>query len=163
MNLAYTFLIVLFTGSVSLHQNKVSGTYSNAFGEKIIFYEDSTFKYTWNFDLMGSWTKGKWKVQDKKLLLEIIPIYDTLIYLDANQSLVRSLTLSDNEKPEMISAHDHLIHILTSGGQNTYLPNNLFQIKGNRLIIIKNGRPEIQKVRSLTTDKYHTWFVKNEE
>jgi hypothetical protein len=79
------FLIaaVLFFISEANAQSKYVGHYRDFGGHSIDINTDSTFEFTWRFDLQGSWTKGKWSVHKDTIYFTMIPVYDTLIYTDS--------------------------------------------------------------------------------
>ena len=56
--LAFAFLLTFSIGLTA--QDKVVGRYRDYFGNRIQLNVDNTFKYTWNFDMAASWTKGTW-------------------------------------------------------------------------------------------------------
>jgi len=68
-------------------QNKVAGHYSNYFGGSLNIAPDSTFKYSWHFDLQGSWTKGKWRITKDTVYFDMIPVYDTVSYATKTRRL----------------------------------------------------------------------------
>jgi len=77
---------------------------------------DATFKYSWHFDLQGSWTKGTWRVNNDTVYFHMIPIYDTIRYKGRDNRMVDSLILSVDEKSGQITMQD--AGVLYSGGQN---------------------------------------------
>lgn len=152
------FSALLFTCFVD---KDYTGTYANAFGSEIELRQDGTFKYTWDFDLMGSWTTGTWKVSSDTLRLHIVPVYDTLAKYNSEKIFIKdTLVLSANEKSDRIQEMEYISTLLSSGGQNRQLPDTLFFIKKDKLIAVKNGRLQTKKVKSLNTEKYRPWYVK---
>jgi len=77
-------IAILLSISFSLFAQKImAGRYRDYFGSRIELNVDSTFKYTWNFDLSASWTKGTWTLVGDTVYFQMIPTYDTLSH--ANQ------------------------------------------------------------------------------
>ena len=64
-------LCLLFCSLVSFCQSKLVGKYKDYFGNTIEIKNDSTFYYTWRFDLMYSWSQGKWTVANDTVYLKI--------------------------------------------------------------------------------------------
>lgn len=159
------YIIFLFS-SICFSQTKYLGIYSDAFGNKIELLENNNFRHTWHFDLAASWTIGKWKISNDTLKLEIVKVYDTLTVVDKKKNITTdSLVLASDEIPKRITESQNAIKSLLSGGQNRVLPNILFLIKVNKLIIIKkNGKLQTEKIPGfLRNEKYHTWYIKRED
>ncbi|MBZ5857315.1 hypothetical protein [Flavihumibacter profundi] len=154
------FLIILSTSSFG--QNRMLGRYRDYFGSRVELSSDSTFKYSWQFDLASSWTKGTWTLVNDTLFFHMKPIYDTLLYLNRSNSLVDTLILSEDEKPERISFSDTIY--LSSGGQNYQIcPDKLF-FKNERLYKIWNGSLVRKKQKGFWTGKkWDPWFFKSED
>lgn len=55
-------------------QNKIIGSYRDHLGSHVQLNMDNTFKYTWNFDMAVSWTKGTWKLNGDTICFHMIPI-----------------------------------------------------------------------------------------
>jgi len=160
------YLILLFS-SICFSQNKSIGIYKDAFGNKLVLLENNNFKHTWRFDLAASWTIGKWKISNDTLKLEIVKVYDTLTLIDKKTNFIKdSLVLASDENPKRITKTQNAIKSLLSGGQNRSLPNLLFLIKNNKLIIIKeNGKLETEKITCFwdARKKAKTWYIKQDE
>jgi len=159
--LSITFLLVLPFALFA--QDKIIGRYRDYFGNRVQLNADNTFLYTWNFDMAASWTKGTWLLINDTVFFHMVPIYDTLSHPSSNNSIVDTLVLSDDEKPERITPLQNAAIALSSGGQNrmTY-PNKLLFRKG-RLYKIENGSLVIKKQKGFWTGKkWDPWFFKSD-
>jgi hypothetical protein len=145
-----------------LAQDKRIGRYRDYFGNRIELKPDSTFKYTWHFDLQSSWTKGTWTVVKDTVFLYMVPVFDTLHYTNRNNLSVDTLILSPDEKPERISAIDN--SVLLSYGQNYRVyPDKLFSRK-EKLYKIRNGSLVKKKQKGIRTSKmWNPWYFKNDD
>lgn len=143
-------------------QDKRVGRYRDYFGNRIELNADSTFRYTWNFDLQSSWTKGSWTTLNDTVFFHKLPVYDTLRYTNQNNFSVDSLMLSTNEKSEIIRAVD--TNVLLSYGQNYRVyPDKLFSRKG-RLYKIRDGFLFKKKQKgSWTNKKWNPWYFKGDD
>ncbi|MCG9899329.1 MAG: hypothetical protein MH132_04960 [Hydrotalea sp.] len=83
-------------------QNKLTGRYRDYFGNRIQLNSDSTFKYTWHFDMQSSWTKGIWWLKGDTIYFQMIPVYDTISKTNSNKITTDSLVLSQDETPERL-------------------------------------------------------------
>ena len=166
-------------------QNKLTGRYRDYFGNRIQLNSDSTFKYTWHFDMQSSWTKGIWRLKGDTIYFQMIPIYDTISKINSNQITTDSLVLSQDETPERIFLqtmtttsvninstektipkiyHDNLGALLSSGGQNKRYYLEKLIVKNGRLYQIINGKPHRKKVKGFWTNKkWPTWYFKSDE
>ena len=112
-------------------QHKIPGHFENFDGSAIDLCPDSTFYFSWHFDMMGSWTKGSWSCDRETIVLTMIPIYDTVTYTTDNKGSTDSIMLSLDTIPERKSSE--LSNVLYSGGQNMHpcptRPLNTFQMK----------------------------------
>lgn len=137
----------------------VHGEYYNHFGSKLKINPDSTFLYSWDFDLASSWSKGKWEVKNDTVYFSVIPVFDTLRIARKKDSLI----LSANQVAELITDTDSPVTaLISSGGQNRHQMSPKLYYKGDRLYEIgKHGKPITGKHKAFWTDKkYGTWFVK---
>ncbi len=152
----FYFLLILFFSFGSIPVEKVEGEYYNYFGSTLKINTDSTFIYTWRFDLMSSWTIGKWELKDRVVNFEVTPIYDTL-RIDGKKD---TLVLSEDDISGLINSN---LNILSSGGQNR-IPMHFSRLffKDHKLYMIDNkGKIIKDKVKGNWGNKrYHTWFVK---
>ena len=144
--------------------NKLIGSYSDYFGNQIKFNTDSTFSYSWHFDLASSWSEGTWRLQNDTLYLKIVPIYDTIKQKRPDGKIVDSLVLSDDKKAEVISTVNTL-GAISAGGQNRNpCPDKLLFRKEKLFTIDKKGKPIKKKIRGfLTTKKWEPWYFKQDE
>lgn len=158
------FLIVLLPLMLSLKataQKTFVGQYHDAFGSKIELNSDSTFKFTFNFCLTSSWTKGILTINNNTLYLKMVPIYDTLKYTGQHGKLLDSLVLSVDENPGQVTLEETAV--VSSGGQNIMpYPDKLFY-KNHRLYkIADSGKLIKKKVKGFGyTRKHVPWFVKD--
>ena len=111
-------------------QDKFVGNYYNHFGSEFKLNSDSTFEYTWRFDLASSWTNGIWHVGNDTIYLQAVPVYDTL-RSEANKgnviNAVNSIVLSSNSKAESITKAQHIVSGIVGGGQNRQaIPTKLY-------------------------------------
>ena len=145
-------------------QDKVIGRYRDYFGNRIQLNADNTFKYTWNFDMSASWTKGTWSIKNDTVYFHMLPTYDTLSHVNSNNFTVDTLILSDDEIPERITPIQSASIVLSSGGQNrmTY-PDKLLFKKG-RLYKIQNGNLIVKKQKGFwTSKKWDPWYFKSND
>ncbi|REG91125.1 hypothetical protein [Flavobacterium aquicola] len=159
------YLIFCFS-SICFSQNKHLGIYNDASGNKIELFENNKFRHTWQFDLSASWTTGKWSISNDTLKLEAVKVYDTLNVFDKKNNRYKdSLVLAEDEIPKRINETQNAIKSLSSGGQNRVLPNTLFFLKKNKLIIIKaDGKLQTEKIKGFFGNKtYNTWYRKRDE
>ena len=140
------------------------GKYRDYFGSEIIINRDSTFKYTWHFNLFSSWSNGKWTIKSDTIYLKTIPIYDTLTYTNSNGKLVDSLVLSDDEHPKRIYPTIITNNGLLGGGQNHRpCPERLFYRDNKLYAFTDKGKLVRKKVRGFWSRKkfdpmYHKEF-----
>ncbi|MEK8181254.1 hypothetical protein WMW71_12980 [Flavobacterium buctense] len=150
-------ILILFL--INGQHGNVEGEYYNHFGSKLKINSDSTFLYTWHFDLESSWSKGTWKMKNDTINFKVIPVFDTLRRINLKDTLI----LSVDEKPELITEQNGSItHFLSSGGQNVQKMNVKLYFDGEKLIEIKrNGKLDKAKHKAFWENKkYYTWFVK---
>lgn len=156
---------ILLSLSFSLFaQKKVVGRYRDYFGSRIELNADSTFKYTWHFDLSGSWTKGTWFLKNDTVYFNMIPTYDTISYKNNSSASSDKLILSVDETPERLTPEQYTGMGLSSGGQNLQsYPDKLF-FKRGRLYKIYNRRLVVKKQTGFWTNKkWNPWFFKSED
>ena len=146
-------------------QGQVPGEYYNNFGSTLKFNTDSTFEYTWRYDLSGTWTKGTWRLDQDTIYMKTVSVYDTLTYIDENTNSVRdSLVLSLDQKSESITDEEHWTNLLTSGGQNRHpVPEKLYYRKGKLFEIDKNGKLIRKRVRGVWSNKKRIPWYKREK
>ena len=145
-------------------QSKFVGHYHDYFGSAIDIYSDSTFKYSWRFDMQGSWTTGSWRTNNDTIYFSMIPIYDTLAYVTMNTQNSDSLILSVDETPRRITMQE--ANILYSGGQNKVpYPPILFYQKSRMYRIDNQKRLDKKWEKGFWTGKrgkkLPPWFIKD--
>lgn len=157
--LAIIYLLTISSNLIA--QSKIVGSYQNYFGSQIQINPDSTFKYTWHFDLNYSWTRGTWSLKGDTVYLNIVPVYDTLQYTKDNGAIKDSLILSLDGIPKRILPQPNDSAVLYSGGQNIMPPPNKLVFKRNRLYSVKNGKLVRKKERRLwVKGKWIPWYFK---
>jgi hypothetical protein len=157
-----TLLLTLPLGLFA--QDKLVGRYRDYFGSRILLNSDCSFKYTWNFDMAASWTKGTWKLEGDTVFFNMVPTYDTLSYINSNNMTVDSLILSTDETPERFTNEQFAAMLLSSGGQNRMnYPDKLLFKKG-RLYKIQDGKLVAKKQKGFWTNKkWDPWFFKSDD
>ena len=160
----FTGILVLTLAFDLSAQDKVVGQYRDYFGSQIDLKGDKSFKYTFSFDMSGSWTKGIWTMSGDTVELQMIPTYDTLSQPNLTGIASDSLVLSGDEKAERITQAEFIATILSSGGQNRMkYPDKLLFRKG-RLYTIRNGKLVTGKQIGIWTNKkYNPWFFKEDQ
>lgn len=156
------FLLTLSFGLFA--QDKIVGHYRDYFGSRIQLNADSTFKYTWHFDLSGSWTKGTWSLKNDTVYFHMVPTYDTISYKNNDSISADKLILSADETSERLTPEQYANMGLSSGGQNIRSsPDKLFS-KRQKLFAIKNGKLVKKKIKGIwTKKKWRPWFFKSED
>jgi hypothetical protein len=161
------FLLTISILTVSFNlfaQDEVTGRYRDYFGSRLKINADNTFKYTWNFDLSASWTKGTWTQKGDTLYFNMTPVYDTLTYLKDNGVTADTLILSDNEIPERISREQGAATALSSGGQNRMVYPEKLLIRKGRLYNVVDGKLIKEKQKGiLSHKKWNPWFFKSDD
>jgi hypothetical protein len=147
-------------------QNKYLGNWNNYWGCELSINEDSTFKFSWHFDLSGSWTAGTWKTENDTIFFKVVLVYDTLRYFDSKRNIqVDSTILSLDDKAEVIP--NALPNFLSSGGQNIYPMSDKLFYRNNKLYVIdKNGELIKSKMRNSMYPKHKPlprWYIKTKQ
>ena len=150
-------------------QNNVSGAYRNYFGSKLILNSDSTYKYTYAFDLFSSWSTGKWILTKDTILLTNIVVFDTItthcVYENGEKKFYDKkpeLIISLDEKPEAISDLDARLSTICGGAQNKYpQPMKLFY-ENNKLYEIRtNGKLKRKKMKGfMSREKFDPYYIR---
>ncbi|RYZ22077.1 MAG: hypothetical protein EOO10_21985 [Chitinophagaceae bacterium] len=156
---------LLFLSLSLFAQKNIVGHYRNYFGSRIELNADSTFKYSWRFDLSYSWTKGTWSSKEDTLYFHTIPTYDTISYKNSDGSSADKLILSVDETPERFTPEQYASMGLSSGGQNMQsYPDKLFFEKG-RLYQVDKGRLIVKKQKGFwgTKKKWNPWYFKSDD
>jgi hypothetical protein len=139
-------------------QNKFVGQYHDFFASTIALNSDSTFKYKFRFDLESSWTKGTWTVSKDTVYFHIIPVFDTIKYVDANGVSQQSLRLSRDENAGQVTIEK--TQFLFSGGQETHpCPKKLYFRRNRLYSIMPDGKLVTHKF-NWANKKLVPWFVK---
>ena len=158
------FCITLFFCSTVLKaQNKIVGKYADYFGRNLQLKSDSTFDYTYRFDLYATWTQGIWSLRNDTVYLEWKPVYDTVRVQTASSIDKDSLMLSLDRTAERTELPD--AQVLHSGGQNYYpYPQKLFHTRDRLNSISNDGKLVKKKTRGIwTKKKFPPWFRKLEK
>jgi hypothetical protein len=147
-----------------LAQDKIVGRYRDYFGSRILLNAEGTFKYTWNFDMAASWTKGIWKLEGDTVFFNMVPTYDTLSQTNSIGNHSDTLILSTDEVPERFTQTEFAAMLLSSGGQNRMnYPEKLLFKKG-RLYKIQEGKLVTKKQKGFwTSKKRDPWFFKSDD
>ncbi len=129
--------------------------YNDYFGHKLILHQDSSFRFTWNFDLAASWSIGNWRISNDTIYLKVINVYDTLLQPNGD-----TLVLSMDEKPNRIDGQQFAISTLSGGGQNRVDVPSKLCYKGRRLFLMtKDGTLVRKKVYGMSRQKkYPPWY-----
>lgn len=161
------FISIILTLNIwsNILAQRISGNYHNYFGSEIRFNSDSSFLYSWKFDISSSWTKGTWTFCKDTIYLTATSIYDTLYYKDAWGKYQTKQILSENEFSEkIIDTTNLLTNYSDSYVQNLQpIPNKLLW-KRHKLYEILNGK--VKKVIRLSIwskKKWPRYFVKTKQ
>jgi hypothetical protein len=147
----------------SYGQKDVSGKYHNYFSSELILNTDSSYYYSYHFDLCSSWSSGKWTYKNDTILLMYIPVYDTLMYYDStNNKTIDTLVLSNDSKTNQISFNEWLLNELSSGGQNRVSnPTRLLYRKTRLYEIQENGQLKDKKIYCpFRQKKFEAYYIK---
>jgi hypothetical protein len=157
------FTILFLTSTVLNAQNKIVGIYADFFGRNLELKTDSTFDYSYRFDLHATWTQGVWSLKNDTIYFKWIPVYDTILVGSSSGEYKDSLILSLNRTAERIEPPDP--HVLYSGGQNFYpYPKKLFYHRNRLYGISQEGQLNKNKTRGIwTKKKFPPWYRKVEE
>jgi hypothetical protein len=158
-----TITILLLLSLNLFAQKNILGRYRDYFGSRIEI-SDSTFKYTWHFDMSASWTKGTWKLMGDTVYFHMIPTYDTLGLANTNGSTSDTLILSTDETSERFTQTQFVAMLVSGGGQNRMnYPDKLLFRKG-RLYKIQNGKLVTKKQKGFWSNKkWNPWFFKSDD
>ena len=103
----YNILFTLsFLLSLQASPQGISGKYFNYSGCKLDLLTNSSYSFSYHFDLSSSWSIGKWTISKDTLLLKIIPIYDTLIVRDTTWTLPAVKVFSVKISEELVLSPD---------------------------------------------------------
>ena len=160
--LTITFLLTLSLNLFS--QDKIVGRYRDYFGSRIQLNSDNTFKYTWNFDMSASWTKGIWTLTGDTVYFYMVPTYDTLSQTKSNGITSDTLILSTDEIAERFTQAEFSAMLLSSGRQNRMTYHQKLVVKKERLYKILNGKLVVKKQNGFRTGKkWDPWFFKSDD
>ncbi len=162
MRLYSTIFIILF--AAICQGQSVVGKFSNCFGESFYLKEDSTFEFTWLFDLASSWTNGKWKISNDTIYIKPNIIYDTLEIKNTKGIIVDTLVLSSDAIGNKIDSISYFSSFITSGGQHRRTPPLKLYFKSKRLyLVLNNGKINKRREEAiLTKKKYKTYYINME-
>ena len=135
-------------------QKNLTGKYFDFCDSELTLSPDSTYLYTFQFDNTHSWSSGKWTIINDLIILNNIPIYDTVVLTDT----IRQIEISNLyvvEKKEQLVLSQNVIPIkynseswsllsrsIVAGGQNYIKPPKKMLIKGRKLIFLdEKGKP----------------------
>jgi hypothetical protein len=154
-----TIILFCFLAVKTEAQKKFFGRYHDFFASTIALNSDSTFKYEFHFDLESSWAKGTWTTNKDTIYFHVVPVFDTLKYLDANGIYRESLRLSRDENAGQISIEE--TQLLYSGGQERHpCPKKLYFKHSKLYYITPEGKLVTQKF-SWGNKRLAPWFVKS--
>ncbi len=160
-------LTITFLLSLSLcltAQDKIIGRYRDYFGTRIQFNADNTFKYTWNFDMSASWTKGTWTLTGDTVYFHMVPTYDTLSQTNSVGIPSDTLILSTDEIPERFTQTQFAAMLLSSGGQNRMAYPDKLLFKKGRFYKIQNGKLVVKKQKGFwTSKKWDPWYFRSDD
>lgn len=158
------FCFVLFSSSIiTSAQSRTVGTYADYFGRKLELNADSTFDYSYHFDLYSTWTQGVWSLRNDTVYFKWLPVYDTIRITNPPGQFKDSLILSLDRKAEGVGPPDE--KVLYSGGQNYYpYPQKLFYHRDKLYTISKEGKLVKKKIRGIwRKTKSPPWYRKVEK
>jgi hypothetical protein len=158
-------ILIFFLFYIRIYsQNMLIGKYHDFFGSKLELNHDSTFLYTWDFDLMFSWTQGKWINNHDTIFFTAIPIYDTLRYYDDKLKITHEkLVLSIDDKTDVINKEQFdKNQEITNGGQNwRVMPKKLYFKNGKLFELNSQNKPIKKKFKGIWSKrKFVPWYVK---
>jgi hypothetical protein len=133
---------LLISDQKSSGQQAIIGKYRDYFGSRLEIKADSSFRYTWKFDLASRWTVGIWHEDNGLIEFKVVPILDT-VHISVNYINEKrdSLVLSSDENSSSITLEESAINSLSGGGQLTQLGFSKLYAKRNKLFSIdENGR-----------------------
>ena len=155
-----SIILLAFILISKLKAQDITGTYKGNYGRTIELNKDSTFRFSWHFDLAGSWSIGTWKMQNDNIELNSTPIFDTLELSNSKDSLV----LSWDEHSGRITSSEFAISLISGGGQNRVEAPTALIFRSNKLYQInRRGKPSKKKGRTLDGKKYNSWYTKSKE
>jgi hypothetical protein len=159
MKIAFSIYLI-FTGIQINAQIKIAGNYHDHFGGSLDIDSAAKFKYSWSFDMVGSWTAGNWSTSNDTIYLHMTPIYDTVTYVTKKNQTIDSLILSRDTKPRRITMEE--ANYFYAGGQNFEPYPQKLLCRKNRLYVIDNhGKVDKKWKRGFgSAKKFPPYFVK---
>lgn len=162
-------ILIMFIGGLFLlpyttfGQKKVTGTYTNRFGSSLVLKEDATFLYQWQMDLQASWSYGKWTRQGKIIVLEVIPLHDTLYHKKAlPDGKMYELFPAERFPAKRIHSRKQLVHLVSTRQQGSHLPPKKLLYRKKKLFLVNvEGKPITQKrTHPMINKQYKTHYTK---
>lgn len=157
--------LVLIVSFAKAQSSKVyNGIYNDGHGSKIELRSDSTFLYTYRFDMISTWSSGKWSVKNDTMFLTMIPVYDTVKVYNKNGAFMHyDKAKADEPIPKMQVRYDGTVTANTDKWQN-YLPNpqKLYISQGRLYTIDLKGSPVKRKSSNNATGiRKYTYYTKD--
>lgn len=155
-------ILLLFTSFKS--EEYIIGKYNDFLGNSIELKSDSTYYFSFRFDLNYSWTSGTYSVKNDTVFLKAITVFDTIM---PNNNIYTPYTLvrSVDEISEVMNQKEYDLSLNTNAQQNLYdSPTKLYK-KKNRLYLVY-GKGEVLKNKQKkfgTRKKYPPYYKKVEE
>jgi hypothetical protein len=146
-----------------------TGKYHNFFSSELTLNPDSTYYYSYHFDLSSSWSSGKWAINSDTVYFTNIPIFDTVNYNDSignfKPSSGDSLILSMDQISERISSGSAITSLICSGGQNrSPNPVKLFYKKEKLFEVGLNGKLITKRIYCpFRQKKFKPYYIKTKE
>ena len=155
MRISLVFFIFIFSLQVKA-QNNYLGEWNDYWGGSLNIKSDSTFNFTWAFDLIVKWSNGVWFIKNDTIFFKVIPIYDTLKY-SAGYSLVLS-----EDKNSQVLVPNLTVEFSSNSQDSSRMPTKLF-FHRDRLYIIGNRGELIKKKVKGWVGKWHLWYLRKEK
>jgi len=140
----------------TIAQNNYLGEWNDYWGSSFNIKSDSTFEFSWHFDLFERWSNGVWIIKNDTIYFRVVPVYDTLKY-----SSGYSLVLSEDEKPKVFIPKI-LVTENARKQDSTDMPTKLFYQKDKLYTIGKNGKL-IKKKTKKWKARFPFWYVRREK
>ena len=134
-------------------QNNYLGEWYDYWGSSFNIKSDSTFKFTWRFDLIENWSKGVWVIKNDTIYFRIVPVYDTIKY-----SSGYSLVLATDEEPRVIIPKI-IVEMSSRTQDSSEMPVKLYYHKDRLYTVDKNGKPVKKKVKAWN-GRWPPWYVR---
>jgi hypothetical protein len=156
----YSIIFIILFSAICRGQSVV-GKYSNCFGESFYLKEDSTFEFTWFFDLASSWTNGRWQISNDTIYIKPKIIFDTLEIKNTDGIIVDTLVVSSGPIGSKIDSIEYISSFIGGGGQNWRIPPSKLYFKNKKLyLVMDNGKINKRREEAiLTRKKYKTYYI----